>query len=178
MRTIQIMSQKPGLMTSPIFPPTLLGSQGGHLLLITRIFVILLQNSGGATEQLRYAATVRTDLSPDTLAVMCPTVVTPISESTFTLSAHYFRLSTDLIDFAWGALEMHCGFCQLSDLHQKEKFREMFNFSGSDRSIGQSDRVMQIYASTLSNETAFAIQPAITHGHVKKPPSRRRTEVV
>ena len=37
--------------TWPNDPP--LGSQGGHLLLITSN---LLQNSGGATEQLRYAA--------------------------------------------------------------------------------------------------------------------------
>ena len=39
------------------FSSTLLRSQGGHLLLITRTFVIP-QNSGGASEQLRYAVIV------------------------------------------------------------------------------------------------------------------------
>ena len=48
---------------------------------------------------------------------------------------------------------------------------EMFNFLGCDGSVGQLDRVMQIYASTLSNEIAYVIQPGKTQGCVKKPPS-------
>ena len=47
----------------------------------------------------------------------------------------------------------------------------MFNVSGSDGSVGQSDCVMQIYARKLSNEVAYVIQPGRTHGYVKKPPS-------
>ena len=42
----------------------------------------------------------------------------------------------------------------------------MFNFSGSDRSVGQSDCLMQIYTNTLSNEIAFVIQHGRTHGYV------------
>ena len=53
----------------------------------------------------------------------------------------------------------------------ESKSLEMFNFSGSDGSVVQSDCVMQIYARILSNEIAFVMQPGRTHGYVKKPPS-------
>ena len=46
----------------------------------------------------------------------------------------------------------------------------MFHFSGSDGSISQSDRVMQIYTNTLSNKI-FVVQPRKTHGYPRPPSS-------
>ena len=87
-------------------------------------------------------------------------------------ASHYMCPSTDLIDFAWGVSQNALWvslFCRPRGL--SEKVEKMLNFSGSDRTIGQSDCVMQIYTRTLSNEIAFVIQPGKTHGYVKKPPS-------
>ena len=70
--------------------------------------------------------------------------------------------------FTVDSLELHCGSVRSVTSVACVK---MLNFIGRDWSVGQSDRVMRIYANTLSNEIAFLIQPGKTHGHVKKPPS-------
>ena len=56
------------------------------------------------------------------------------------------RASTDFIDFAWGALKMHCGSVRSVGSVACVKSFEMLHFSDSDRSVGQSDCG---YANTL-----------------------------
>ena len=63
-----------------------------------------------------------------------------------TLHSHYMRLSTDLIDFAWGGLKLHCVSVRSVGSVAFVKSLEMFNFTGSGGSVGQSDRC---YANTL-----------------------------
>ena len=51
--------------------------------------------------------------------------------------------------------------------------RETFNFRCSDGYVGQSDLIVQMYVSTVSNEIAFVIRPRKTHAYAKKPPYLR-----
>ena len=92
-----------------------------------------------------------------------------VSDDTLGLTprAHYRCQLTDLIDFTWGGALSKCivGASVKSDLWPCVKSWEMLC-------------VMQIYASALSNETAFVIQPEKTHTIRQKSPIRRGTEVV
>ena len=87
-------------------------------------------------------------------------MATKTNRNAVTSHSHYLCPSTDLINFAQSALEMHCGYVCSVGSSPASKF---FYFPGSDGFVGQSDCVMQIYATTLSNEIAFAIQPGDTH---------------
>ena len=71
------------------------------------------------------------------------------------LRSHYMRPSTDFMAFAWGALETHCGLVRCFGSVACVKSREMLNFSGSDGSVGQSDRG---YANTLQATTGSILQ--------------------
>ena len=61
----------------------------------------------------------------------------------------------------------------LSASSPASKSWEMLNFSGSNGSVGQLDRVMQICANTLSNKITFVMQPGKTHAYVKRKPPYR-----
>ena len=84
---------------------------------------------------------------------------------TFTL-----HTSTDLIDFAWGALEMHCGSVRsVGSVACVKKLRNVQLFR---------QRRMQIFTNTLSNEIDF-VKQLEKHNDMSKSPHtsviRRRT---
>ena len=82
--------------------------------------------------------------------------------------SHCIRLLTDLVDFCEGR-SPNVGPSVLSvPLPASKKFR-FLNFSGSDGSVGQSDRVVQVYANTLADEMAFAMRPGKTWIRQKAP---------
>ena len=90
--------------------------------------------------------------------------------SSYTPRSHYMRPLTDLIDFVWGALQLHCRSVRsVGSVACVKKLRNIQLFR---------QRRMQIFTNTLSNEIDF-VKQLEKHTDMSKSPHtsviRRRT---